>query len=114
VHGTWPEQTAAEGNTLTIGESSIRYASDQAISKTAWRDCDIVVEATGVHHKSPERLNAYFEQGVKKVIVAAPTAGALNIVYGVNDNLYDAEKHHLLTAASCTTNCLAPVVKVMH
>ena len=54
------------------------------------------------------------EQGVKKVIVAAPTEGALNVVYGINDDLYDPAKHNLLTAASCTTNCLAPVVKVMH
>jgi len=51
---------------------------------------------------------------VKKVIVAAPTQGALNVVYGVNDHLYEPSRHHLLTAASCTTNCLAPVVKVMH
>ncbi|HEY9148081.1 MAG TPA: glyceraldehyde-3-phosphate dehydrogenase, partial [Gammaproteobacteria bacterium] len=53
-------------------------------------------------------------QGVKKVIVAAPTEGAMNIVYGVNDDQYDTATNHLLTAASCTTNCLAPVVKVMH
>jgi glyceraldehyde 3-phosphate dehydrogenase len=59
-------------------------------------------------------LQAYFDQGVKKVIVAAPVEGALNVVYGVNDHLYEPDKHHLLTAASCTTNCLAPVVKVMH
>ena len=55
-----------------------------------------------------------FDQGVKKVIVAAPTEGALNVVYGINDHLYEPAEHHLLTAASCTTNCLAPVVKVMH
>jgi glyceraldehyde 3-phosphate dehydrogenase len=73
-----------------------------------------VIEATGKHHKKPETLQAYFDQGVKKVIVAAPTDGALNIVYGINDHEYDPAVHHLLTAASCTTNCLAPVVKVMH
>jgi glyceraldehyde 3-phosphate dehydrogenase len=59
-------------------------------------------------------LQAYFDPGVKKVIVAGPTEGALNIVYGINDSAYEPAKHHLLTAASCTTNCLAPVVKVMH
>ena len=59
-------------------------------------------------------MQGYFDQGVKKVIVAAPTEGALNIVYGINDQLYDPAEHHLVTAASCTTNCLAPVVKVMH
>ncbi|MEA3291821.1 MAG: ArsJ-associated glyceraldehyde-3-phosphate dehydrogenase, partial [Pseudomonadota bacterium] len=85
-----------------------------AIGETDWSGCDIVIEATGRHHKQPETLPAYFDQGVKKVIVAAPTEGALNIVYGVNDHLYDPAEHHLVTAASCTTNCLAPVVKVMH
>ncbi|MEJ2322518.1 MAG: glyceraldehyde-3-phosphate dehydrogenase, partial [Gammaproteobacteria bacterium] len=76
--------------------------------------CDIVIEATGRHHKQPEALGTYFDQGVKKVIVAAPTEGALNIVYGINDHLYDPDVHDLVTAASCTTNCLAPVVQVMH
>jgi glyceraldehyde 3-phosphate dehydrogenase len=75
---------------------------------------DIVLEASG-KFRTPEQLDAYFKAGVKKVIVAAPVkSGALNIVMGVNDQLYQPEQHHLLTAASCTTNCLAPVVKVIH
>jgi glyceraldehyde 3-phosphate dehydrogenase len=73
-----------------------------------------VIEATGKHHKKPDTLEAYFDQGVKKVLVAAPTEGALNIVYGINDHLYDPDVNHLVTAASCTTNCLAPVIKVIH
>ena len=65
--------------------------------------------------RTTETLEPYFTAGVKKVIVAAPVkTGALNIVMGVNDHLYDPATHHLLTAASCTTNCLAPVVKVIH
>ncbi len=64
--------------------------------------------------KKPDILQTYFDQGVKKVIVAAPTEGALNIVYGINDDLYDPTVNHLVTAASCTTNCLAPVIKVIH
>jgi len=65
--------------------------------------------------RTPEKLQAYFDQGVKKVIVSSPVKdGALNIVYGINDKEYDPASHHLLTAASCTTNCLAPVVKVVH
>jgi glyceraldehyde 3-phosphate dehydrogenase len=65
--------------------------------------------------RTTETLDPYFAAGVKKVIVAAPVkAGALNIVMGVNDHLYEPDKHHLLTGASCTTNCLAPVVKVLH
>ena len=75
---------------------------------------DIVIDATGAY-RTPELLQPYFDAGVKKVIVAAPVKeGALNIVMGCNDHLYEPDKHHLLTAASCTTNCIAPVVKVIH
>ena len=114
VHGTWDEETAAEDEHIIIGNKTLAYTSNTAIDETDWSDCDIIIEATGKHHKKPESLNSYFEQGVKKVIVAAPTDGALNIVYGINDDQYDPAVHKLLTAASCTTNCLAPVVKVMH
>ncbi len=113
VHGIWSPETGGEKNCITIDQHTLAYASNANIAETDWSDCDIVIEATGKHHKHPERLQAYFDQGVKKVIVAAPTEGALNIVYGINDDLYDPAIHHLLTAASCTTNCLAPVVKVM-
>ena len=99
---------------MVVDGKAIGYSSNPAIADTDWSGCDIVIEATGRHHKKPETLQAYFDQGVKKVIVAAPTTGALNIVYGINDHLYDPAVNHLVTAASCTTNCLAPVVKVMH
>ena len=114
VHGTWPVDCEAEGETMIVGGQRIACSRNAAINETDWSDCDIVIEATGRHHKQPETLQHYFDQGVKKVIVAAPTEGALNIVYGINDHLYDPAEHHLVTAASCTTNCLAPVVKVMH
>jgi glyceraldehyde 3-phosphate dehydrogenase len=114
VHGTWDQSCKAQGGDLMVGECRFVYSSNPDIASTDWSDCDIVIEATGKHHKRPESLQAYFDQGVKKVIVAAPTQGALNIVYGINDDHYEPEKHHLITAASCTTNCLAPVVKVMH
>jgi glyceraldehyde 3-phosphate dehydrogenase len=114
VHGTWRHQCSGNSERLSIDGRSVGYSRNQAIADTDWSDCHIVIEATGEHHKRPETLQGYFEQGVQKVIVAAPTEGALNIVYGVNDHLYDPAKHHLVTAASCTTNCLAPVVKVMH
>ena len=114
VHGTWAEECGAEGETMLIGGQHIAYTRNATIGETDWSGCDIVIEATGKHHKKPESLNTYFDQGVKKVIVAAPTEGALNIVYGINDHLYDPAQHHLVTAASCTTNCLAPVVKVVH
>ncbi|MCX4186927.1 ArsJ-associated glyceraldehyde-3-phosphate dehydrogenase [Methylophaga sp. OBS4] len=114
IHGPWQHEMAASDGMLIIDGKPLKYSSDKEITDTDWSGCDIVIEATGKHHKKPETLNAYFEQGVKKVIVAAPTEGALNVVYGVNDHLYDPEQHHVLTAASCTTNCLAPIVKVMH
>jgi len=114
VHGTWNYETSADNDKMIVDGKSIAYSSNKEIADTDWSGCDIVIEATGKHHKKPETLNAYFNQGVKKVIVAAPTEGALNIVYGINDDQYNADEHHLLTAASCTTNCLAPVVKVMH
>ena len=114
VHGTWQHETSATDNTIIVDNQSITYSSNETINDTDWSGCDIVIEATGIHHKTPASLNAYFDQGVKKVIVAAPTEGALNIVYGINDNEYDTNQHHLITAASCTTNCLAPVVKVMN
>ncbi len=114
VHGTWNHATAAENDKVLIDDQSLTHSSNADIAATDWSDCDIVIEATGKHHKKPESLQAYFDQGVKKVIVAAPTEGALNVVYGINDHLYEPSRHHLLTAASCTTNCLAPVVKVMH
>ncbi len=114
VHGTWNHDTSAENNNVIIDSKELAHSSNTGIGDTDWSDCDIVIEATGRHHKKPESLNSYFDQGVKKVIVAAPTEGALNIVYGINDDQYDPAIHNLLTAASCTTNCLAPVVKVVH
>ncbi|EGV16611.1 ArsJ-associated glyceraldehyde-3-phosphate dehydrogenase [Thiocapsa marina] len=114
VHGIWGPECTGEGDAIRIDDRSIAYSRNPALADTDWSDCDIVIEATGKHHKKPETLRGYFDQGVKKVLVAAPTDGALNIVYGVNHHLYKPAEHHLVTAASCTTNCLAPVVKIMH
>lgn len=114
VHGIWsPECHSDDSGNIIIDESKIAYSSNQAIDDTDWSACDIVIEATG-KFRTVEELQAYFDQGVKKVIVAAPVTGALNIVYGVNDDLYNPQQHDLLTAASCTTNCLAPVIKVLN
>ncbi len=114
VHGTWDHETTAVDDTMQVDGKSITHTSNNTIEETNWSGCDIVIEATGKHHKTPEKLQAYFDQGVKKVVVAAPTEGALNIVYGINHDQYDPASHDLVTAASCTTNCLAPMVKVMH
>ena len=114
VHGRWGHDCAGDGDALVVDGRTMGYSSHKALGDADWSGCDIVIEATGKHHKQPELLQGYFEQGVKKVLVAAPTKGALDIVYGVNHDRYDPGEHHLVTAASCTTNCLAPVVKVMH
>ena len=114
VHGIWDRGISADENSITIENQLLRFSNEQAPELIDCTDIDIVVECSGVF-KTPELLQAYFDKGVKKVIVSAPVkTGALNIVYGVNDNLYQPETHHLITAASCTTNCLAPVVKVIN
>jgi glyceraldehyde 3-phosphate dehydrogenase len=118
VHGRWHAAFETDGKT-SIGIDGKRLGFTEAArpGDVAWGDlgCEIVLECTGKFLK-PEDLQAYFDRGVKRVIVAAPIKDerALNIVVGVNDHLYDPIKHRLLTAASCTTNCLAPVVKVVH
>lgn len=117
VHGTWGPECSADDDQIIINgsdkDSKIKHSSNQAIADTDWSGCDIVLECTGKFRKI-KQLQAYFDQGVTKVIVAAPVEGALNIVYGVNDSEYNPAENHLITAASCTTNCLAPIVKVMH
>ncbi len=114
VHGRWAHEVTHSADAVIIEGREIPCSSIAALEDGNWGDCDIVFECTGKFKKA-EQLQSYFDQGVKKVIVAAPVKdGALNIVYGVNDKAYAPDTHHLLTAASCTTNCLAPVVKVLH
>ncbi|MBE7637748.1 ArsJ-associated glyceraldehyde-3-phosphate dehydrogenase [Sneathiella sp. P13V-1] len=117
IHGRWPHPVTSNGtDTIRICDKSVSFSEASKPSDVNWGDMgvDIVLECTG-KFKTPETLQPYYEKGVKKVIVAAPVKDeALNIVYGVNHHLYDPAKHNLVTAASCTTNCLAPVVKVIH
>lgn len=116
VHGRWAREIRVEGGDLVIDDRTVGFSEHPEPGAVRWSDygVDIVIEASG-QFRTPELLQPYFDRGVKKVIVAAPVKqGALNLVMGVNDALYDPAQHHLLTAASCTTNCLAPVVKVLH
>lgn len=116
VHGRWKNEVEAVENRVIIDNKPLTFSEYSQPGEVPWEEfgVDIVLECSG-KFRSPETLNPYFKRGVQKVIVAAPVKEeALNIVMGVNDHLYEAEKHHLLTAASCTTNCLAPVVKVIH
>tara|TARA_R110002153_G_scaffold18300_5_gene64040 strand:+ start:10590 stop:11615 length:1026 start_codon:yes stop_codon:yes gene_type:complete len=115
VHGIWKHQAQHAEGDIVINGKAIACSRNRNIVDTDWSDCDVVIEASGVM-KSKALLNAYLEQGVKRVVVTAPVkeAGILNIVMGVNEQEYDATQHRIVTAASCTTNCLAPVVKVIH
>ncbi|WP_428636565.1 ArsJ-associated glyceraldehyde-3-phosphate dehydrogenase [Shewanella sp.] len=115
IHGRWAHEAVAEGEQIVIGDKRIDTSANHAIADTDWSGCDLVIEASGVM-KSKALLQAYLDQGVKRVVVTAPVKeeGVLNIVMGVNHHLYDKDKYPIVTAASCTTNCLAPVVKVLH
>ncbi|MBW6452946.1 MAG: ArsJ-associated glyceraldehyde-3-phosphate dehydrogenase [Methyloprofundus sp.] len=115
VHGRFHPVAKSENNALIINGKSISYTQNSALEDTPWHELgiDIVVECTG-KFKAKEALAPYLNQGVKKVVVSAPIKdGTLNIVMGVNDHLYDPAVHHIVTAASCTTNCIAPIVKVI-
>jgi glyceraldehyde 3-phosphate dehydrogenase len=118
VHGRWPNAVKATGaDSITVDGKKIGFSEQAKPGDVPWNDAgvDLVLECSG-KFRTPETLAPYFASGVKKVIVAAPVKdkSALNVVMGVNDHLYKPDEHHLLTAASCTTNCLAPVVKVIH
>jgi glyceraldehyde 3-phosphate dehydrogenase len=117
VHGRWLTPVSHDAGALLLGDQRIRLTHEKRIEDLplAEMGVDLVVDCTGVF-KTASKLAPYFAAGVKKLAVSAPVkdGGALNLVYGVNHHLYDPGQHHLVTAASCTTNCLAPVVKVIH
>lgn len=116
VHGRWGQRVDPCDSGITVDGKTITYSSVSKPGDVAWStgQVDIVLECSG-KFRTTEALDPYFSAGVKAVIVAAPVnSGALNIVMGVNDHLYDPARHRLVTAASCTTNCLAPIVKVIH
>jgi glyceraldehyde 3-phosphate dehydrogenase len=117
VHGRWLTPVSHDAGALMLGDQRIRLTHEKRIEDLPLSEMgvDLVVDCTGVF-KTAAKLAPYFDAGVKKLAVSAPVkdSGALNLVYGVNHHLYDPAQHNLVTAASCTTNCLAPVVKVIH
>ncbi len=115
VHGRWNREAGVDGDQMLINGQSVLVTHNKTIAETDWSGCDVVIEASG-KMKTKAVLQAYLDQGVKRVVVTAPVKeeGVLNVVMGVNDHLYDPAIHSIVTAASCTTNCLAPVVKVIH
>ncbi len=117
VHGRYPGSVRVDGDALVIDERTVTFSEHAQPGEIPWADLgvDLVLESTG-KFRTVDTLQPYFDAGVSKVVVAAPVKAdeALNVVMGCNDHLYDPRRHRIVTAASCTTNCLAPVVKVLH
>jgi glyceraldehyde 3-phosphate dehydrogenase len=118
VQGRWRANVKAEGeNAIFVDGKQIGYSSHPTAADIPWGDLgvDVVLECTG-KFLSHAMLDGHLQRGAKRVIVAAPVKelDVLNIVVGINHHLYDPARHPIVTAASCTTNCLAPVVKVVH
>jgi glyceraldehyde 3-phosphate dehydrogenase len=118
VQGRWRADIAAIGEgAVRVGHRELSFSAEAKPGDVPWGDLgvDVVLECTG-KFLTPETLQGHFDRGARRVIVAAPvkTGDVLNVVMGVNEHLYDPARHPIVTAASCTTNCLAPVVKVVH
>jgi len=122
VHGRWHQAVQATNGGFSVATTALSYSQEKDPTAVPWRQAgvEMVLECSG-KFKTPQTLQPYFDQvGLKHVVVACPVKGeiagaeALNIVFGINHHLYDPSVHRLTTAASCTTNCLAPVVKVVH
>jgi glyceraldehyde 3-phosphate dehydrogenase len=117
VHGRFDGAVSVVGDGLEINGRSVGFSEHVEPGSVPWKDAgvDMVLECSG-RFRTMELLEPYFRQGIDKVVVAAPVKDdrALNIVMGCNDHLYDPAVHHVVTAASCTTNCIAPVVKVLN
>jgi glyceraldehyde 3-phosphate dehydrogenase len=119
VHGIWPRKVEEGDQAIVIDGKAIKAFSEKDPSKLPWADLgvDVVIESTG-HFRKPENAEMHLKAGARKVIVSAPWQGAreddITVVMGVNDGLYDASKHDMISTASCTTNCLAPMCKVLH
>ncbi len=112
VHGRWKGDVSHDAESITMNGQNMRFTQEMTPADLALAGIDLVIECSG-KFKTSEALQPYFDAGVKKVVVSAPVKieEAANIVYGVNHDIYD--DHRIVTAASCTTNCMAPVVKVM-
>ncbi|KUJ77333.1 ArsJ-associated glyceraldehyde-3-phosphate dehydrogenase [Ruegeria profundi] len=115
VHGRWDARFEHDADSVTINGTRLPFIGTKDLGQLPLDGVDVVIDCTGVF-KTEAKLAPYFKAGVKKVVVSAPVKDGptANIVMGVNDSVYDPAAHHIVTAASCTTNCLAPVVKVIH
>jgi len=114
IHGRWPATFEAGEGAISIDGTRIPVTNTLNLEDLPLDGVDVMIDCTGAF-KTEGKLAPYFAAGVKKVIVSAPVKDGptANIVYGVNEDIYEADTHQIVTAASCTTNCLAPVVKVL-
>ena len=112
VHGRWSGDVSFDDDSITVRGHKIPFCREKSPADLPLDGVDLVVECSG-KFKTSEALQPYFDAGVKKTVISAPVKieEAANIVYGVNDGIYSGQR--IVTAASCTTNCIAPVVKVM-
>ena len=115
VHGHWNVPVSADGQVLAIDGQSIKVTSAKTLEDADFSGCDLVLECTG-KFKAVDALKPYLAAGIGQVVVSAPikVPEVLNVVMGVNHSLFDADKYPIVTAASCTTNCIAPAIKVIH
>jgi glyceraldehyde 3-phosphate dehydrogenase len=116
TYGAYPGKVEAKGNSLVIDGRTIRILAEKDPATLPWGDLgvDIVLESTGIFTDAA-KAHAHIDAGAKKVIISAPAKGEdITIVLGVNEGRYDPASHHIISNASCTTNCLAPAAKVVH
>ncbi len=116
VHGTMRQDVGVEGDSIVVGGRPIRVFKENHPSRIPWEDLkvDLVIESTG-RFEDHESASEHLKHGARKVVITAPAKGAdCTLVMGVNESLYDPAKHNIISNASCTSNCLAPVVKVLH
>jgi len=115
--GIMPADVKAEGNTLVVDGKKIQILSEKDPAALPWKslNVDLVIESTG-RFTNKEAASKHLTAGAKKVLISAPAKDAIDatIVMGVNHNTFDKNKHHIVSNASCTTNCLAPIAKVLH
>lgn len=115
IHGKFAQEVSLDGNTITAGNKKFAYLSERDPLKLPWKDMgvDVVIESTG-KFRSKDKASMHLQAGASKVIISSPGKSVdLTVVMGVNNEIYDPQKHHILSNASCTTNCLAPVAKVL-
>ncbi|MFP4560107.1 MAG: type I glyceraldehyde-3-phosphate dehydrogenase, partial [Thiohalorhabdus sp.] len=116
VHGKFPGTVEVEGDSLVVNGDKISVLAERDPTKLPWgdMDVDVVMECTGLF-TDRDKAAMHLEAGAKKVLVSAPAKGEdLTVVYGVNQDMIDPDKHQVVSNASCTTNCLAPLVKPLH